>query len=310
MFCATLKTSLYKSYLNPRSNIKCPRNLLSLSRCLSVATYCVEKMGSKASDSAMLKTWRRNPPSSSLVRLSQLANDKYESPPFSSGGHNWRLVVYPKGNEADNGRGFVSMYVECLSSTTPPIDVFAYLTFFVFSEEEKRYLSIQDVEVKRFNSSKTVWGLSQVLPVETLKDLLPFHKFSWSIRDFALLEQNDCVSKTFHMGEKDWTLKLYPKGDSEADDKLSQHLHLADGETLSKGELIFVRVNLQVLDPRGSNHLKGWLKGWIMNSNKEMGLPQSMSFDKIEGAYLDREGTLEVEIECEIENSHKNHPFF
>ncbi|CAA0315860.1 unnamed protein product [Arabidopsis thaliana] len=127
-------------------------------------------MGSKASDSAMLKTWRRNPPSSSLVRLSQLANDKYESPPFSSGGHNWRLVVYPKGNEADNGRGFVSMYVECLSSTTPPIDVFAYLTFFVFSEEEKRYLSIQDVEVKRFNSSKTVWGLSQVLPVETLKD--------------------------------------------------------------------------------------------------------------------------------------------
>ena len=41
------------------------------------------------------------------------------------------------------------------------------------------------------------------------------------------------------------TLKLYPKGDSEADDKLIQHLHLADGETLSKGELIFVRVNLQ-----------------------------------------------------------------
>ncbi|VYS50038.1 unnamed protein product [Arabidopsis thaliana] len=106
------------------------------------------------------------------------------------------------------------------------------------------------------------------------------------------------------------TLKLYPKGDSEADDEFCKYLHFADGETLSKGELIFVRVNLQVLDPRGSNHLKGWLKGWIMNSNKEMGLPQSMSLDKIEGAYLDREGTLEVEIECEIENSHKNHPFF
>jgi len=53
------------------------------------------------------------------------------------------------------------------------------------------------------------------------------------------------------------TLKLYPKGDSEADDKLIQHLHLADGETLAKGELIFVRVNLKVLDPRGSNHLTG-----------------------------------------------------
>jgi len=51
-------------------------------------------MGSKASDSAMLKTWRRNPPSSSLVRLSQLANDKYESPPFSSGGHNWYVIFF------------------------------------------------------------------------------------------------------------------------------------------------------------------------------------------------------------------------
>ncbi|CAA0316114.1 unnamed protein product [Arabidopsis thaliana] len=296
-------------------------------------------MGSNASDPAVLKTWRRNPPSTTLFRLSQLANDKYESPPFSSGGHNWRLVVYPKGNEDDNGSGFVSMYVECLSSTTPPTDVFAYLTFFVFSEEEKKYLSFQDVEVKRFNSSKTVWGLSKALPVETLKDRakgfilygeehefgahvkivsrpasfgedLPFHKFSWTIRDFALLEQNDYVSKTFHMGEKDWTLKLYPKGDSEADDKLIQHLHLADGETLAKGELIFVRVNLKVLDPRGSNHLTGSFNCWLMNSNKAWGLPQSMSFDKNEGAYLDREGTLEVEIECEIKNSHKNHPFF
>ncbi|XP_020876987.1 uncharacterized protein LOC9310480 [Arabidopsis lyrata subsp. lyrata] len=129
--------------------------------------------------------------------------------------------------------GFVSMYVECLSSTTPLIDVFAHLTFFVFSEEEKKYLSIQDVEVKRFNSAKTVWGLSKALSVETLKDRakgfilygelhefgahvkivsrpvsfgedLPFHKFSWTICDFSLLRQNDCVSKTFHMGEKDW----------------------------------------------------------------------------------------------------------
>ncbi|XP_002888318.2 MATH domain and coiled-coil domain-containing protein At1g31390 [Arabidopsis lyrata subsp. lyrata] len=231
------------------------------------------------------------------------------------------------------------MYVECLSSTTPPIDVFAYLTFFVFSEEEKKYLSIQDVEVKRFNTSKTVWGLSKALSIETLKDCakgfilygelhefgahvkivsrpvsfgedLHFHKFSWTIRDFSLLRQNDCVSKTFHMGEKDWTLTLYPKGDSRADGELSQHLHLADGETLFKGELIFVRVNLQVLDPRGSDHLTGSINGWVMASTKAMCLPQFMPLAKIQGSYLDREGTLEVEIECEVVNSIKNHPCF
>ncbi|EFH64575.1 hypothetical protein ARALYDRAFT_893883 [Arabidopsis lyrata subsp. lyrata] len=297
-------------------------------------------MGSCASDPAILKSWRKTPPpSSSLVRLSQLANDKYESPPFSSGGHNWRLVVYPKGNEEDNGRGFVSMYVECLSSTTPPIDVFAHLTFFVFSEEEKKYLSIQDVEVKRFNSSKTVWGLSQALSVETLKDRakgfilygeehefgahvkialppvpvdlnLPFHKFSWSIRDFSCLKQNDCVSKTFHMGEKNWTLTLYPKGDSETDGQLHQNLLLADGETLMRGEMIFVRVQLQVLDPHGSNHLTESLTCWVMASTRAYGLPQSMPCAKIQEAYLDREDTLKVEIECEVVKAIKNNPFF
>ncbi|CAH8256831.1 unnamed protein product [Arabidopsis lyrata] len=273
-------------------------------------------MGSCASDPAILKSWRKTPPpSSSLVRLSQLANDKYESPPFSSGGHNWRLVVYPKGNEEDNGRGFVSI------------------------EEEKKYLSIQDVEVKRFNSSKTVWGLSQALSVETLKDRakgfilygeehefgahvkialppvpvdlnLPFHKFSWSIRDFSCLKQNDCVSKTFHMGEKNWTLTLYPKGDSETDGQLHQNLLLADGETLMRGEMIFVRVQLQVLDPHGSNHLTESLTCWVMASTRAYGLPQSMPCAKIQEAYLDREDTLKVEIECEVVKAIKNNPFF
>lgn len=93
------------------------------------------------------------------------------------------------------------------------------------------HVNMLDVEVKRFNSSRSAWGLSKALPLETFNDPekgfnvdggefaahvkiasspvsvdenLPFHKFSWSIRDFSILKQNDCVSKTFHMGEKNW----------------------------------------------------------------------------------------------------------
>ena len=244
-----------------------------------------------------------------------------------------RLVVYPKGNEEDNGKGFVSMYVECLSSTTPPIDVFDYLSFFVFNKKDNKYLSIQDVEVKRFSSSKTVWGLPKAMSLETFTDPakgfivegepcefgahvkiasspvpvdenLPFHKFSWSIRDFSVLKQNDCISKTFAMGGKNWTLTVYPKGDSEADNEFCKYLHLADGEVLSPGEMISVRAQLRALDPRGSKHKTVWLQQWIMAATKARGIPQSLSLADLQEAYLD-EDTLNVEIECEVVNSRK-----
>ncbi|KAL1189672.1 Ubiquitin C-terminal hydrolase 13 [Cardamine amara subsp. amara] len=126
------------------------------------------------SDSAILKSWRDELPpcSSSLVKVSELTNNKHESPHFVSGGLNWRMVIYPKGNEEDNESGFVSMYVECLSATPPPMDVFAYLSFFAFNKKDNKYLSIQDVEVKRFNSSRSVWGLSKAVPLDPEKGFL------------------------------------------------------------------------------------------------------------------------------------------
>ncbi|XP_019100914.1 PREDICTED: uncharacterized protein LOC109132905 [Camelina sativa] len=141
---------------------------------------------------------------------------------------------------------------------------------------------------------------------------LPFHKFSWSsVRDFSLLKQSDYVSKTFQMGEKSGeTLTVYPKGDSRAEGELSSYVHLAEGENLSKGELIMVRARLQILDPRGSNHLSGWLQSWVMTSNKGRGLTQSMPLAKIQEGYLDHEDTLNVEMECEIVNAIKNNPLF
>ncbi|EOA34529.1 hypothetical protein CARUB_v10022073mg [Capsella rubella] len=289
--------------------------------------------GSSASDSAVLRSLRDHPPSSSsLVKLSQLTtvNNRYESPPFSSGGYRWRLVVYPKGNERDNGSGFVSMYVEldksCLSSTTtPPKEVFAYLSFFVFNKKENKYFSVQVSQVlplEKFNDPANGYILdgeehefsahvkiaSAPVPVD---ENLPFHKFSWSVRDFSLLKQGDYASKTFQMGEKKWTLTLYPKGDSSSEGKLSNYVHLAEGESLLIGELIMVRTQMQVLDPRGSNHLSGgWLESWVMTSTTSWGLPQSIPLAEIEKGYLDGEDTMNVEMKCEITNTIKNHPFY
>ncbi|CAN8266150.1 unnamed protein product [Cochlearia groenlandica] len=285
-----------------------------------------------ASDSAVLKSLREHlPPLSScsfkIDKLSELSNNKHD---FVSCGYTWSLVVYTKGNEQDNGKGYVSMYVELdnkgLSSS--PNDVFAYLTFFVFNKKDNKYLSVQDVEVKRFNSSKTVWGLSQVLSLETFNDRkngyifdgeqcefgahvkiasppqvdenLPFHKFLWSVRDFSLLKEKDCVSKSFSMGGKNWVLKMYPKGESSGDDKVPLYLHLDDREKLARGEMLSVRVGARILDPRGSNHQTVSLNMWVMASTRAWGMPQYFSLAEIQEGYLDLEDTLSVEIECEV----------
>ncbi|XP_019090095.1 PREDICTED: uncharacterized protein LOC104736508 [Camelina sativa] len=298
-------------------------------------------MGSSAPDSTVLKSCRDRSPTSSVVKLSQVTaiNNKYESPQFESGGYNWRMVLYPKGNEEDNGSGFVSMYVEldksCLSSsTTSPTEVFAHLSFFVFNKKENKYFSVQDVEAKPFNSSRTVWGVSKVLPLDKFNDpeqgyivdgecefgpdvlvappqeKLAFPKFTWRVRDVSLLKGNDCISKIFPMKEKNWSLKLFPKGNSGGNGDLTMALHLADSEVLQPGEMVSVRAQLRILDPRGSNHKTVRLNSWVMNSNKARGLVQTMPLAELGEAYLDTEDPVNVEMECEVLNSISNHPLF
>ncbi|XP_023644265.1 uncharacterized protein LOC111832158 [Capsella rubella] len=112
-------------------------------------------MGTCAADSTIVEIWREQPPSSYSLKInkpSKLNSDKYKTRRFLSGGYNWRLVIYPKGNEKDKGNGFVSLYVE-LDDTSlmskPPSEVFAYLVFFVYNKKANKYFTIQDVEVKR-----------------------------------------------------------------------------------------------------------------------------------------------------------------
>ncbi|KFK40956.1 hypothetical protein AALP_AA2G066300 [Arabis alpina] len=118
--------------------------------------------------STIVQNWREHPPSSFSLKIhnfSQLehstasSDHKYQSRLFSSCGYNWRLVIYPKGNRKDNGKGFISMYVEIHNNSlkifTPPTQVFAELRFFVYNKKDNKYFTIQDVEVKRFNALKT-----------------------------------------------------------------------------------------------------------------------------------------------------------
>ncbi|VVA98801.1 unnamed protein product [Arabis nemorensis] len=296
-------------------------------------------MGSYVAHSTIVKNWREHPPSSyslKIDKLSQFNLNKYESRRFLSGGYNWRLAIFPKGNKADNGSGFISMYVEIDSTnlvSRPPTEVFAYLTFLVYSKKENKYLSIH------------VWGLSQVLPCDTFNDpkkgfifdgeqcefgvdvmvVSPFTKwevasfnktfdypkFSWSVKNFSELNEKSYFSNRFSMGGRKWTLRLYPKGEKAAGGKwLSFYLKLDYDETLTADEKIYVRAHLRVRDPQGSNDITDTSTLTIGNRSRGggWGIIRFLSLAKLRRAYLDNDDSLNVEAEFEVVSETKYSP--
>ncbi|XP_010513688.1 PREDICTED: uncharacterized protein LOC104789736 [Camelina sativa] len=299
--------------------------------------------------SSIKQSWREHPASSYSLKInkfSQLENHtafsdhKYQSRLFSSGGYNWKLIVYPRGNVNDNGSGFISMYVELdstsLTESSPTTEVFAELRFFVYNKKENKYFTIQDVEVKRFNALNMVRGLLKVLPYETFinpengyifeggqcefgvdvivpppltnweivsfdEKLLSSPKFSWTVKNFSGLNEYVYKSDIFTMGGRKWGLMLYPKGDTRATGKfLSVFLHLADSETLKPDEKIFIQVHVRVLNPLGSCHVEKKLNSWYEKSNWALGWCNFFSLDEIRKAYLDKEDSLKVEAEFKV----------
>ncbi|XP_010512013.1 PREDICTED: probable inactive serine/threonine-protein kinase fnkC isoform X1 [Camelina sativa] len=300
--------------------------------------------------------WRDHPPSSYSLKIqnfSQLENStassdhKYQSRFFSSGGHKWRLIVYPKGNVKDNGSGFISMYVEVDSTSlvsTPPTEVFAKLRFFVYNKKINKYFTIQDVEVKRFNALKLVWGLLKVLPYETFihpengyifeggqcefgidvivpppltnweivsfdEKLLSYPKFSWTVKNFSELREEIYTSNSFPMGGRKWVLKVYPKGRSRADGKyLSVFLYLADSEILKPDEKIFMQGIVRLRNPFGSNHLAHQISCWHEEKKNGWGWDNFVRLAELKQTYLDKEDTLKFETEFKVVSEAKYSP--
>ncbi|CAH8272739.1 unnamed protein product [Arabidopsis lyrata] len=293
-----------------------------------------------------MQSWRERPPSSYSIKfqnLSQLqsstlhSDGKYQSRLFSSGDYQWRMIIYPKGNDKDNGSGFISIYVEIDSTSlkaTPPTEIYADIRFFVFNKKENKYLTIQDVDSKPFNTLKTMGGLPQVLALDTFNDhkngylfdgdhcefgvdiivvppptkwemlsfvKLPYPKFSWTINNFSKIKENPHTSDSFSKGGKKWVLKVYPKGYSTPDSKwLSIYLYLADGEILKNDEKIYVQAHVKVEDPRGSNHLTCKLNWWFNRPSQSCGWDHFVSTAELRKSYLDKKDTLNVEVEFKV----------
>ncbi|XP_020869138.1 probable inactive serine/threonine-protein kinase fnkC isoform X2 [Arabidopsis lyrata subsp. lyrata] len=260
----------------------------------------------KVSASNVVKGLRDHPPSSYSLKmesfntlLKSTFTEKYESRPFSVGGYNWTLVVYPNGNKKDSGSGYLSLYVAIDNSTLVAAhqEVYADLRFYIFNKNERKYFTIQDTDVWKFNVFKTMWGFSQVLSIDTFKDpkngylydgdhcefgvdvTIPslykiselftvtenFHnpRFTWSIRGFSMLLKDSYLSDVFSIGGRNWNIQVYPNGDAAVEGKaLSMFLNLDANEKFSPYEKIYVRAKLRILNQLQFNNVEKQLDVW------------------------------------------------
>ncbi|KAL1197746.1 Ubiquitin C-terminal hydrolase 12 [Cardamine amara subsp. amara] len=260
----------------------------------------------KVSASNMVKGLRDRRPSTYSLKmesfntlLKSTNTERYESRPFLAHGYNWTLVVYPNGNKNDKGSGYLSLYVAIDNSSFVAAhqEVYADLRFYIFNKKERKYFTIQDTDVWKFNVFKTMWGFSQVLSVDTFKDPTNGYlydgdhcefgvdvtipslfenfelfsvteeftnpRFTWTIRGFSTLLKDTYLSDVFSIG-RSWNIRVDPSGHATGEGKaLSMYLILNANEKIKSYEEIYVRAKLRVLNQRKLNDVEKSVENWF-----------------------------------------------
>ncbi|XP_013680906.2 uncharacterized protein LOC106385541 [Brassica napus] len=304
----------------------------------------------KLSSSNTLKGLRERPPSTYSLKMEAFhrvlnSTEHYETRPFSAGGYNWTLRVYPNGNNKDGGSGYLSLYVAIDKSSLDASahqEVYADLRFYNFNRNQRKYFTIQDTDVFRFNAFKTMGGFSQVLPLDTFKDLKngylydgdhsefgvdvtvpkPFEKsellsfskrsdrFTWTIRGFSTVTQYTYSDVISFAGRK-WQLGINPSGSGSGSGKaVSLFFHLLANQRTGAYEAVYVLAKFQVLNQLKLGNIQMELENWYGITSFGWGFSEFVSFDDLrdssKGFLVD--DTLMVQVELEAISTTKYFP--
>ncbi|ESQ27728.1 hypothetical protein EUTSA_v10018662mg [Eutrema salsugineum] len=282
---------------------------------------------------------RTRPPSSYCVKFTSFATlqqlvkgngDKWESRPFSVGGYNWTLIIYPNENKPQGSGGYVSMYVRIDNSTliANPRDVYAEITFLTYKSTIDKYHFLQETDAQRFHLFKQQWGQLNFLEIGYYRDpgqgfifdggqsvfgvdILvsnPFENwevfsyeenildpvFNWKLTKFSTRDLDSYSSDPFSSGGRNWVLKVYPNGVGPATgNSLSLFLLSASNENG------YVKAKLRVLDQIRSTHVEKQVEGWPNATERGWGFEKFLPLADIKDAskgFLVND-TLKVEVE-------------
>ncbi|KAL7145557.1 hypothetical protein ABFS83_07G092500 [Erythranthe nasuta] len=204
---------------------------------------------------------REAPPTHFVIKIESFSLfepcgiDKYETEEFAAGEYNWKLVIYPNGdNIVGKDSGYVSVYLAMADKSCLPVEVNANFSIFLYNHISGR--------TRRFLGMKSRWGFSKFMSKESLKDpsngyvvddncvfgaevfvvkkqavpkcfslkdiYIPF-KRDWKIPNFSKLG-NPWESEEFTAGGQKWKIRLYSKGREEAASHISIFLQRLGSE--------------------------------------------------------------------------------
>ncbi|XP_048335420.2 MATH domain and coiled-coil domain-containing protein At3g58370 isoform X3 [Ziziphus jujuba] len=223
--------------------------------------------------------------------LLQSEAEKYDSGVFETGGHKWSLSLYPNGNKKSNGNGYISLYLVIEETDTYPHgwEVLVDLKLFVFDQILDKYLTIQEVCV--INHTHTWESLSMVKK--------PLNgTFTWKLENFSTLNKTSYVSPTFSVGERNWFLTVYPKGNGTANGvSLSIFLECED---IPANRAIYADYILRILGTLKRKKEHSSDKHWFSASSKNWGFVSFISLKELNNAsngfIVNDTITIEVEI--------------
>ncbi|KAJ6691120.1 UBIQUITIN CARBOXYL-TERMINAL HYDROLASE 12-LIKE [Salix koriyanagi] len=199
----------------------------------------------------------------SFSLLSEMFDNSYESREFEASGYNWKLVLYPNGDNSRNGDGYISLYLD-------------------------KYLTIGDGRLKRFSAIKNKWGFPQMLSLSIFNNASNGYligdscvfgvevfviknegkgehfsmikdpsggTFTWEVQKFSELTEELYYSQVYLAGRHQWKLKLFPNVTMKQRGKhLSLYLGLDDGTKFHAGWKLFVEFTLRIRDQVRSHH--------------------------------------------------------
>ncbi|WJX85849.1 hypothetical protein P8452_68239 [Trifolium repens] len=257
----------------------------------------------------IFKSKRTQPPASYLFTIqsySFLMNKKYVSNDFQIGGHKWKLVLHPGDNSQRNDKGHVSLYLQIAETKNYSNGWKVNVNFklFVYDQIHKNYLTIQDAggAVRTFSEKNSESGFEELISLKELKDKSngyivndscvfgaevfvyghsakseilsmvknPTHdSFTWKFGKFSTLNDKSYQSNTHHIGERDWVLNIYPKGDSFGTrEYLSLFLEL---KNCAANRTVYATYTIKILDQLHNRHHQITASAWFRPSSAVAG---------------------------------------
>ncbi|XP_027183312.1 uncharacterized protein LOC113781679 [Coffea eugenioides] len=239
-----------------------------------------------------------------LEMLEKTKAKSYSSRIFEASGYDWKLHLYPRGDEKRNGEGYISFYVSIQRNATLPLgwQINANIKFFVYDQIRDEYLVFQDVsgEAIRFHEMKKEWGTAQLLDLKIFHDAtngfllhdkcafgveilakrysgrgeclsLPvniFSTYTWKVVKCSKTG-NVIYSDVFVMGNLKWKIMLYPNGGQNQEGKnISLFLASAIEDTNFR---IFAEYKLCIKNQKNDKDLERTTNHLFTHTKKDWG---------------------------------------